>query len=199
MKKLNLLFTIFIGITILSCSSDDDNNQTPDNTSKLIKKVTLSNQNQTYSVNFSYNSDNSIDKLEYLDTGGDFIEQYFYNNGELDRILYVGIGLIGISLVLYFKNNNLYIFVFGLTLILGVINLIEIYYLNITFGIGPKITLNRQVLSLLSNNLVTRNVKTNYIKEHFDFNKKLRLTHMKMMNIQYQELMEMETLTFEYY
>jgi len=80
MKKLNLLFTIFIGITILSCSSDDDNNQTPDNTSKLIKKVTLSNQNQTYSVNFSYNSDNSIDKLEYLDTGGDFIEQYFYNN-----------------------------------------------------------------------------------------------------------------------
>jgi len=86
MKKLKLLFTILIGLTILSCSSDDDNNQTPDNTSKLIKKVTLSNQNQTYSVNFSYNSDNSIDKLEYLDTGGDFIEQYFYNNGELDRI-----------------------------------------------------------------------------------------------------------------
>mgnify|MGYP000344734346 FL=1 len=46
----------------------------------------MSNQNQTYSINFSYNTDNTIDKLEYLDTGGDFIEQYFYSNGELNKI-----------------------------------------------------------------------------------------------------------------
>jgi hypothetical protein len=46
----------------------------------------VSNQNQTYSINFSYNTDNTIDKLEYLDTGGDFIEQYFYSNGELNKI-----------------------------------------------------------------------------------------------------------------
>jgi len=71
-----------------------------------------------------------------------------FTENSMNYKLYVGIGLIGISLVLYFKNNNLYIFVFGLTLILGVINLIEIYYLNIIFGIGP-IEFNPIFLALL--------------------------------------------------
>ena len=50
---------------------------------------------------------------------------------------YVGIGLIGISSLLYFKNKKSYVYVFGLTLIVGIINLIDIYYSNIIFGIGP--------------------------------------------------------------
>ncbi|MBJ2173273.1 hypothetical protein JBL43_03440 [Aureibaculum sp. A20] len=49
---------------------------------------------------------------------------------------YVGIGLVGISSVLYFKNKKLYVYIFGLTLIVGIINLIDIYYSNISFGIG---------------------------------------------------------------
>ena len=49
---------------------------------------------------------------------------------------YVGIGLIGISSLLYFKNKKLFVYFFGLTLILGIFNLIDIYYSNIIFGIG---------------------------------------------------------------
>ena len=50
---------------------------------------------------------------------------------------YIGIGLIGISSLLYFKNKKLFVYFFGLTLILGIVNLIDIYYSNIIFGIGP--------------------------------------------------------------
>ena len=49
---------------------------------------------------------------------------------------YAGIGLIGISSLLYFKNKKLFVYFFGLTLILGIFNLIDIYYSNIIFGIG---------------------------------------------------------------
>ena len=61
---------------------------------------------------------------------------------------YVGIVLIGISAILYFKNKKTFIYVFGLTLILGIINLIDIYYSNIIFGIGP-IKFNPIFLALL--------------------------------------------------
>ena len=50
---------------------------------------------------------------------------------------YVGIVLIGISAILFFKNKKVFIYVFGMTLILGILNLIDIYYSNITIGIGP--------------------------------------------------------------
>ena len=50
---------------------------------------------------------------------------------------YVGIGLIAASFLLYFKNKKLYVYFFVLTLLLGIINLIDIYYWNITFEIGP--------------------------------------------------------------
>lgn len=61
---------------------------------------------------------------------------------------YVGIGLIVISLLLYFKNLKLYLYVFGLTLVIGTLNLIDIYYANIIFGIGP-IEFNLIFLTLL--------------------------------------------------
>ena len=61
---------------------------------------------------------------------------------------YVGFGLIGISFLLYFKNKTLYVYFFVLTLLLGIINLIDIYYWNIKFGIGP-IKFNPIVLTLL--------------------------------------------------
>ncbi|MCH3882983.1 hypothetical protein [Tenacibaculum aquimarinum] len=61
---------------------------------------------------------------------------------------YVGILLIGISTFLYFKNKKVFIYVFGMTLILGTINLIDIYYSNIIFGIGP-IKFNPIFLTLL--------------------------------------------------
>ncbi|WP_204346688.1 hypothetical protein [Psychroserpens algicola] len=61
---------------------------------------------------------------------------------------YIGIGLIGISALLYFKNKKLFVYVFGLTLVIGIINLIDIYYSNILFGIGP-IEFNPIFLTLL--------------------------------------------------
>ncbi|WP_025743282.1 hypothetical protein [Aquimarina pacifica] len=61
---------------------------------------------------------------------------------------YVGIALIGISTILYFKNKKLYVYVFGLTLVIGIVNLIDIYYSNIVFGIGP-IKFNTIFLTLL--------------------------------------------------
>jgi glucan phosphoethanolaminetransferase (alkaline phosphatase superfamily) len=60
---------------------------------------------------------------------------------------YVGVVLIGISTILFFKNKNVFIYVFGITLILGIINLIDIYYSNIIIGIGP-ITFNPIFLTL---------------------------------------------------
>ncbi|WP_146035292.1 hypothetical protein [Formosa algae] len=60
----------------------------------------------------------------------------------------MGIGLIGISTLLYFKHKKLFVYIFGLTLILGILNLIDIYYSNIIFGIGP-IKFNPIFLTLL--------------------------------------------------
>ncbi len=61
---------------------------------------------------------------------------------------YAGVLLIGISTLLYFKNKKLFVYFFGLTLILGILNLIDIYYKNIIFGIGP-IKFNPVFLTLL--------------------------------------------------
>tara|TARA_R110002051_G_scaffold156961_2_gene228588 strand:- start:1458 stop:1976 length:519 start_codon:yes stop_codon:yes gene_type:complete len=61
---------------------------------------------------------------------------------------YVGIGLIGISSLLFFLNKKLFVYVFVLTLVLGIIDLIDIYYSNIIFGIGP-IKFNPIFLTLL--------------------------------------------------
>jgi hypothetical protein len=100
---------------------------------------------------------------------------------------YVGIGLVGISSVLYFKNKKLYVYIFGLTLIVGTINIIDIFYSNISFGIGAIkfnpifltlliifLTLNKELLNklfpekkLTENNLAERNAeKENLIKNY---------------------------------
>ena len=60
---------------------------------------------------------------------------------------YAGILLTMISAFLYFKNKKWFIYVFGLTLILGIFNLIGIYYATISFGIEP-IKLNPIFLTL---------------------------------------------------
>ena len=69
---------------------------------------------------------------------------------------YIGIGLIAVSLFLYFKNKKLYVYVFTLTLILGILNLIDVYYSNIIFGIGPikfnPIFLILMIVFFVSNN-----------------------------------------------
>ena len=71
-----------------------------------------------------------------------------FSNVVLNYKHYVGIGFICISFLLYFKNKKLYIYFFVLTLLLGTINLIDIYYWNLSFRIGP-IKFNPIFLTLL--------------------------------------------------
>ncbi|WP_299249862.1 hypothetical protein [uncultured Aquimarina sp.] len=81
--------------------------------------------------------------LLFYSIGAKFLNEYILNYKH-----YLGITLIGISAILYFKNKKLFVYVFGLSLILGIINLIDIYYWEIVFSIGP-INFNPMFLALL--------------------------------------------------
>jgi len=59
-----------------------------------------------------------------------------FTNYTLNYKHYIGIGLILISTILYFKNKKLFIYFFGATLLLGTIGQIDFYYVNVLFGIG---------------------------------------------------------------
>ena len=54
----------------------------------------------------------------------------------LDQTHYIGISGILISLLLYFIRKDIYVIVFGLTLIAGIIGLLDIFYANVSIGIG---------------------------------------------------------------
>ena len=112
MKKLNLLVGILIGLTILSCSSDDNNgtdDPTAETTTKLLKKMTFSG-NGNYSLTFFYNADNNIDRLQSAGTGDDFIKQFYYNNGVLDRAEFQDLNAVADgSIEQYVYNNGLLI------------------------------------------------------------------------------------------
>ena len=112
MKKLNLLLIFLIGLTILSCSSDDNNgtdDQTPDETTKLLKKMTFSG-NGNYSLTFFYNTDEKLDRIESAGTGDDFIKQFYYDNDVLDRAEFQNLnGVSDGSIEQYVYNNGLLI------------------------------------------------------------------------------------------
>lgn len=50
---------------------------------------------------------------------------------------YTGAFLLVISTLLYFKKKSLYPYIFGLTLLLGLIDIIDFFYINTIFQIGP--------------------------------------------------------------
>ena len=82
---------------------------------------------------------------------------------------FIGFALVVLSAVLFFKSKKIYVAVFTLTLTLGFINLIDIYYTNITFGIG-MIKLNPIFLGLLIMFLILNKEELNDL---FPENKKL--------------------------
>lgn len=112
MKKLNLFIGILIGLTILSCSSDDNNgtdDQTPEEMTKLLKKMTFSG-NGNYSLTLFYNTDDKLDRIESAGTGDDFIKQFYYDNGVLDRAEFQDLnGVSDGSIEQYVYDNGLLI------------------------------------------------------------------------------------------
>ena len=54
----------------------------------------------------------------------------------LNQSHYIGIAGIMISLLLYFIRKDIYVIVFGLTLIAGFIGLLDIFYVNLSIGFG---------------------------------------------------------------
>lgn len=49
---------------------------------------------------------------------------------------YIGIGLLILSIILYSKRYDLYLYVFTLTLLAGLIGLIDFYYTTFKIGVG---------------------------------------------------------------
>jgi len=82
MKKLNLLLGILIGLTILSCSSDNSNNEeSPSDKSKLIKKITITQNGTPQSIfTFEYSNDKLISLTEELDNK----TEYNYSGNQLN-------------------------------------------------------------------------------------------------------------------
>ncbi|RZS90571.1 hypothetical protein [Aquimarina brevivitae] len=70
----------------------------------------------------------------------------------LDYKFFLGLGLILISTVLYFKAKRIYIYIFILTLLLGLMNIIELSHVSVVYSIGfgtSFITFNPVFLGLL--------------------------------------------------
>jgi len=65
----------------------------------------------------------------------------------IDYHHYVGISLLTISTVLYFYKKEYFIYIFGLTLLIGVFGLVNFYYATIEIGFG-KIGVNIIFLAL---------------------------------------------------
>jgi len=49
---------------------------------------------------------------------------------------YIGMIALGISVLFYYKKKEFYYYLFPLTLIAGIINLIDFFYISYNFGIG---------------------------------------------------------------
>lgn len=80
MKKLNMLLGLLIGLTILSCSPDDNSNDIPKTEKKLVRvtyKDLNNNQNQEVN-NYVYDSKGNI--VEINDQSGLIIVSYTYNS-----------------------------------------------------------------------------------------------------------------------
>lgn len=54
----------------------------------------------------------------------------------LDQSHYLGIAGILVSFLLYFIRKSIYVVVFGLTLIAGLVGLLDIFYVNVNIGLG---------------------------------------------------------------
>ena len=75
------------------------------------------------------------------------IFQVTTSNSIIDYHHYVGISLLSISIVLYFYKKEYYIYIFGLTLLVGIFGFVNFYSATIEIGFG-KIGVNIIFLTL---------------------------------------------------
>lgn len=106
MSKLNVLLGIIIGLTILSCSSDNDepNNPTlPDETNKKIIKSTEEGTYGVYEIIYVYNSDDIVTEIEssFTEFGQNIPE-------DIHNIVYTYENDLVISAIVY-ENDELYL------------------------------------------------------------------------------------------
>ena len=97
MKKLKLIITLFFGLSILSCSSDDNNN-VQNETVKLYKKsLDYDNGAITYDKEIFYNQDNKVQSI--------ITNDYSYKT-ETINVTYSGNTITSISEIDNFDNPN---------------------------------------------------------------------------------------------
>lgn len=106
MSKLNLLLGIIIGLTILSCSSDNDepNNPTPqDETNKKLIKITEEGTYGIYEIIYAYNSDDIVTEIEssFTEFGQNIPE-------DIHNVVYTYENDLVISAIVY-ENDELYL------------------------------------------------------------------------------------------
>jgi hypothetical protein len=71
-----------------------------------------------------------------------------FTNYQLNYKHYIAIVLVTFSAVLYFKNKRIYKYLFGITLFAGAVDLIDFFFINVRFSLGP-IDFNLLILILL--------------------------------------------------
>ena len=71
------------------------------------------------------------------------------NYAILNHKHYIGFVLIIISTILYFKKKQLYVYIFLLTIVCGIVNLIDLFYWNVSISISNIIMFNPIFLTLL--------------------------------------------------
>lgn len=59
-----------------------------------------------------------------------------FSNYVLELKHFIGIICLSISIYLYFKKRKAYYIFFGFTLIAGLLNFLDFYYVNVKFGFG---------------------------------------------------------------
>lgn len=84
MKKIGFIFSMALSVLFTSCDKEDAKPGDPRPEGERITKVEYSNNEYT---SFTYNADNSINKIEFVEAGETRKSSFIYANGTLGEIV----------------------------------------------------------------------------------------------------------------